>query len=277
MLLAVDIGNTQLTLGLYDRVPLEDPGRPSPPDPSPARHWRLSSTLSRTADEFRLLFRELMRAESTAPRVDAIVLASVVPPITATVRAALEGAFPEAARAGAILEMDHATPLPVRNSYRVPSEVGLDRLANAVGAAALYRLPAIVVDLGTATTFDLVSVEREYLGGVIMPGPVLMAEALSQRTARLPRVAAVRPQRVVGATTAEALQSGLYWGLVGAIDRLIEGVRAELGWSDPTVVATGGDAKAIVNDSRYLSRVEPDLTLFGLAEVWRHQRLGIDG
>lgn len=262
MLLAVDIGNTNVTLGLYD--PEAAPGAPLAP--TPLRRWALSSQPMRTADEYRLTLRALLAEGADAEAITETVVASVVPPLTRPIMTALRQAYPAARH----LEVGHATPMPVRNLYRAPAEVGLDRLANAAGAVALFAPPIIVVDLGTATTFDLVDASRAYLGGVIVPGPALMAEALSLRTARLPRIAPERPARIVGGSTVEALQSGLYWGTIGAIDYLVEAIERELGWEGATVVATGGEARAVMNDARRIGRVEPDLTLFGLSEIWRH-------
>jgi len=269
MLLAIDIGNTNITLGAFDLPASLD----QPFHPEPRLRWNLSSSGNKTVDEFRLLFRQLF-ADAAGPggaplRFQYAALGTVVPALARPVTQGLLGALPGVE----LLEVTALTPMPVANAYKNPSEVGIDRLANAVGGAILHGTPLIVIDIGTATTFDVVSAEPRYLGGVILPGPALAADALSQRAARLPRVAPTRPEKTVGDTTVGALQSGLYWGMVGSIDFLAEKIMEELGWREAKIVATGGDADLIAKDSRRVSIADPRVTLFGFAEIWRHARL----
>jgi type III pantothenate kinase len=267
MLLAVDIGNTNVTLGAFDMPASLD----EPFASRPRRRWAFSSVVPRETDEFRILFRQLF-ADDGAERFafSHAIVGSVVPPLGRPIREALAGCFPDLR---AIEVESGRTSLPVRNAYKAPAEVGVDRLSNAVGGFRLFGAPLIVADIGTATTLDVVDRDADgpvYLGGVILPGPALAAAALSQRSAQLPRVDPTRPARVVGDTTIGAMRSGLYWGMVGAIDFLIDKIAEERGWSAVQTVATGGLSGPVAADSRRVNHAEPELTLFGFAEIWRH-------
>ncbi len=251
MLLAVDIGNTNVVLGLF--VNGEITGK-----------WRLTSDTKRTADEYSVIIETLLRRGNLALEdVEGIVLGSVVPILSDTVDAALRRLFSVAP-----FHVTYATPMPVANRYGKPNEVGVDRLANAVGGVLLYGAPLIVVDAGTAVTLDVVSTEREYLGGAILPGIELSAEALAKRTARLPRVAPHEPHSAIGRTTVESIRSGLLHGLVGGVDHLIELIWKELGYKTKTV-ATGGLGRAITTHSSIVTEYCEDLTLVGLKEIYR--------
>jgi type III pantothenate kinase len=244
-LLAVDVGNTQTAVGLYEGGVL-------------GRHWRLATEPQRTGDELGILFRGLVELDS----IQGVCLASTVP--------ALVRAYEELARAVAVpllvLGPGVRTGMPVR--YDNPHEVGPDRIANAVAARERYGAPCIVVDFGTSTNFDVVSAEGEYVGGVLAPGIEVSMEALFERAARLVKVDFVAPDTAIGKTTESALRSGLVFGFAGQVDGIVERVRTELGDSAAPVVATGGLAELIARHAKTIGRVDPFLTLEGLKLVW---------
>jgi type III pantothenate kinase len=244
-LLAVDVGNTQTALGLYE-------------DGALARHWRLTTEPQRTGDEVGLLLRGLVDLAS----IDGICLASTVP--------ALVRSYEElAGAAGApllVLGPGTRTGIPMRHDN--PHEVGPDRIANAVAARDRYGAPCIVVDFGTSTNFDVVSPDGEYVGGVLAPGIEVSMDALFERAARLLKVDFVEPASVIGKSTASALQSGLVYGFAGQVDGIVERIRSELGDGAAPVVATGGLADLIAPHAKTIERVDPFLTLEGLRLVW---------
>jgi type III pantothenate kinase len=244
-LLAVDVGNTQTAVGLYE-------------DGDLGRHWRLATEPQRTGDELGILFRGLVELDS----IQGLCLASTVP--------ALVRAYEELAGAAAVpllvLGPGVRTGMPVR--YDNPHEVGPDRIANAVAARERYGAPCIVVDFGTSTNFDVISAEGEYVGGVLAPGIEVSMEALFERAARLIKVDFVAPDTAIGKTTESALRSGLVFGFAGQVDGIVERVRTELGDSAAPVVATGGLADLIAPHTKTIDRVDPFLTLEGLKLVW---------
>ncbi len=243
-LLAIDVGNTQTVIGLFDGEELRE-------------HWRVASESERTGDEIGLLLRGLVDLVS----VEGVALSSTVPSL-------LRSYEELAGRAGVellVLGPGTRTGIPVR--YDDPREVGPDRIANAVGARERYGAPCIVVDFGTTTNFDVVSPEGEYVGGVIAPGIEVSMQALSARAARLFTVDFVEPPTVIAKNTAASLQSGLVYGFAGQVDGIVEAIRGELGVEAPTV-ATGGLADLIVPHARTLERTDPFLTLEGLRLVW---------
>jgi type III pantothenate kinase len=249
MLLAVDIGNTEVTLGLFENRRL-------------VRSYRVSSETRRTADEALLLLRQV--APELASGKHASVLASVVPPQTAI--------FAEAAKellGKAPLQVTAASAPWIKIEYRDPGAVGADRIANAVAAIERHGTPVIVVDFGTATTFDVISKDGRYLGGVIAPGVVTGAENLIRRAARLGAFEIKAPPRVVGKSTEESLQSGLLYGAVGQVDAIVRRIAAETR-TRPKVIATGGLAKAIAPHSKTIQKVDAHLTLHGLRMI--HER-----
>ena len=250
-LLAVDIGNSDTVVGLFG-------GREI------AGFWRLTSR-SATADEIELRLDTLGRAHHW-PRELGAVLCSVVPALTLPWAAALErrtGAPP--------VEVNAATArsLPVRTHD--PSAVGADRVANAIAARALYGTPAIVVDLGTATTFDCISRQGAYLGGAIAPGVASSAEELFRRAARLPKVELRRPARALGRTTEESLQAGVLWGAAGQVDALVRRLALEMKGT-PVVIATGGLATTVAPECETINRVDETLTLKGMRILWEETR-----
>ena len=244
MLLAIDVGNTEVTLGLFQGSTL-------------TRAFRLSSETRRTPDEVTLALGQIF-PELASGGPHAAVIASVVPTVTAS--------FHGAARAlcrTEPLEVTASTPAGVTIEYRDPASMGADRIANAAGALERYGAPVIVVDFGTATTFDVIVKERRYLGGVIAPGIVTGAEHLIRRAARLSAFELKPPERVVGRSTEESLQAGVYYGAVGQVDAIVRRIAQEESIR-PTVVATGGLAPMIAEHSETIQKVDPDLTLHGL-------------
>ena len=256
MLLVLDIGNTETELGLF---PLREDGTAAP---ELAAHWRISSTQQQTADEYGVLIRQLFAMQGLElGTVYGIIVASVVPPLDSLMRQVCERYFGIKAL---FIEPGIKTGMPVH--YDNPTEVGADRIVNAVAAYEKCKQSCVVVDFGTATTFDAVSAKGEYLGGVIAPGIGISAEALFVRTARLPRVDIKRPPRVIGSNTVHSLQSGLFHGYVGLVDGILERVLSELG--PARVIATGGMAQFIASGSRFLSEIDDALTLTGLRIIW---------
>ena len=258
MLLAIDVGNTNIVLGVFEGEQI-------------VASWRLLTLRERTADEAGLLLTGLFAHDRIdLGSITAIVIGSVVPVLTPIMTSMCERYF-------------RKTPLVVKPSsnagmpilYRNPEEVGADRIANSIAAYETYgkkdRLPLIIADLGTATTFDAVSAKGEYLGGVICPGPQIAAEALFQRAARLPRVDVRKPASVIGQTTVGAIESGLFYGYLGMVEAIIGRITGELG-GKATCIATGGLAPLIVPESKLFAATDPDITLHGLRIVWERNR-----
>jgi len=250
MLLTIDIGNTNITLGLYQGKEL-------------GPRWRLATAYDHMPDEYGLqLVGLLEHANHTPEDVDAICLASVVPPIT--------GKIIEACRRYLNhdpLVVDAGVKTGVRVRYEDPRAVGADRIVDAVAVVHLYGTPACVVDFGTATTFDAISKNGDYLGGAIAPGIGIAAEALFQRTAKLPRVDLQKPPSVIGRNTVHSMQSGLLYGYVGLVEGMVARFRGELG-AEMKVIATGGLADIVAHETDVIQIVAPWLTLDGLQMVW---------
>ena len=248
-LLAIDVGNTQTVFGLFDGEELRE-------------NWRVATERNRSGDELGALFGSFVDLDA----VDGIALASTVPQL----HRAYEDFAKDYAKAELLdLGPGVKTGVPIR--YDDPREVGPDRIANAVAAVERYGAPAIVVDFGTSTNFDVVSPEGEYVGGVLAPGIEVSMEALFSRAARLFKVDFVEPETVIAKNTASSLQSGLVYGFAGQVDGIVERIREELR-AEAQTIATGGLADLIVPHARTLETIDPFLTLEGVRIVWERNR-----
>lgn len=258
-LLAIDVGNTNIVFGLFDGERL-------------LGNWRLLTLRERTADEAGLLMIGLLEHNGfAADAIDAVVIGSVVPPLTPIMCGMATRYF---GREPLVVDPAVNAGMPIR--YERPAEVGADRIANSIAAYEKYgraRGRALVVaDLGTATTFDVITKDGEYLGGIICPGPQIAADALFQRAARLPRVDVRKPKTVVGQTTMGAIESGLFYGYLGMVEGLMRRVAGELG-GEVAGIATGGLAPLVVPETTVFEAIEPDITLHGLRMIWQRNQV----
>ena len=247
MLLAIDIGNTNTVVGVYDRAALKG-------------SFRVESRHRMTADEAGFFLSGLLQRMDIAPTaVDKVVIGSVVPQLTNVFEGTARQYF-----GCTPITISARIKLPIRVEVDRPDEVGADRIANAAAGFHRFGGPVIVVDFGTATTFDVVNREGAYVGGVIIPGPETAMADLARRAARLFEIRIEPPDRVVGTTTAGALKSGMFFGTVGQVDYIIERILNETGFDNCMVVATGGLAGGLEKHSQYIKLVDPNLTLDGL-------------
>lgn len=250
MLLVIDAGNTNTSLGVYQGTEL-------------VSHWRLTTARNRTVDEYGVHARNLFElAGLDFKAISAIAIASVVPPLNYTLKRMAEVYFHLSP-----LFIDHSTDIGLRILYEPAADVGADRLVDAVAATQKYGAPCIIVDFGTATTFNAINSQGDYVGGVITPGIMISADALFERTAKLPRVDIKRPGAVIGSSTVAAMQSGLYHGYVGLVDGVLRKMLNEMDGS-PRVIATGGLASLIATGSELIELVDETLTLEGLRLVY---------
>jgi type III pantothenate kinase len=249
LLLALDVGNTNTVVGLFDGNELRC-------------NWRLTTQADRTADEIGMWLRQLLQWEKVAPAdLIGVAVSSVVPPMDPRLR---EGIRRYLETDAFFVEPGIRTGMPLR--VEAPQELGADRLCDAVAAYAEHGGPCVVIDFGTAVTWEVVSADGEYLGGVIAPGPGITAEALGGKTAKLPRVAMAPPPRVIGKGTVDSIQSGLFYGYLGLIQGVTQRIVDELGAAK--VIATGGFAQVFAEHAPLIDAVEADLTLHGLRMLW---------
>lgn len=250
MLLALDAGNTNITIGVYDGETL-------------THRWRLRTVREQTADEWGVLLRNLFALDGLSfSAVDGIIISSVVPPVNAMLSQMAEHYFHLPA-----LFVTPQTDTGLTICYEHPHEVGADRIVNSVAAFHKYQGPCVVVDLGTAITFDCISKHAEYLGGIICPGIGISIAGLFNATARLPLVDFREPEKLIGTNTVGSMQAGLYYGVISMIDGLLKKLLTEMGVFT-TTVATGGQAHLIEKSSKYIKHVDENLTLEGLRLLW---------
>ncbi|SCW72127.1 type III pantothenate kinase [Paenibacillus tianmuensis] len=250
MILVVDVGNTNIVLGIYEGKQL-------------LHHWRLSTNRSATSDEYGMTMYNLFRhAGIGLDQVDDVILSSVVPPLMFVLE---QLCLNYLKKAPLIVGPGIKTGLNIR--YENPKEVGADRIVNAVAAIELYGSPCIVVDFGTATTFDYIDEKGQFIGGAVAPGISISTEALYQRAAKLPRIELVKPKSVVGRNTIASMQAGIIYGFAGQVDGIVERIKQEFR-VEPKVIATGGLAELIAGESRTIDLIDPLLTLQGLQIIY---------
>jgi type III pantothenate kinase len=251
VILVCDVGNTETTLGIYERQ-----------SETVRSHWRIMTDVPRTADEFGLLLRQLLIDDGINPtHINGAAIASVVPRITLPLVAACRRWLNDKP----VHLIDGSSDLPIKLDVEEPLTVGADRIVNTLAASRLYRRDAIVVDMGTATTFDCITSDGVFLGGVIAPGVLMMAESLSRKTAKLPATELVLPKRVIGRRTEENIRAGVMYGAAEGIDGIVRRIKAE--WprpKPPLVIGTGGLAETFKSLCKELDEVDPFLTLRGL-------------
>jgi type III pantothenate kinase len=262
MLLALDVGNTNTTLGLY-KLDTEKPEL--------AAHWRVSTHRAQTVDEYGVFFVNLFEMHGMTPsQVTDIIIASVVPPVDSILRQVCQTYFKIQP-----MFVEPGIKTGMKMLIDNPTELGADRLADSIAAFERYGGPCIVVDFGTATKFEVISERGEYLGGAIAPGLGISADALFARAARLSRVDIKRPTKVIGTNTVAHLQSGIYFGYISLVDGLIERILKEMGADPakpPRIVASGGLARMVAADSRYIQEINDLLTLDGLRILFERNR-----
>jgi len=250
MLLTIDIGNTHVALGIFSNNTLVE-------------HWRISTDMKKTEDEYAISLQNLFSLSHLEQKnIKGAILESVVPHLALVFEKAIKRLFDFDP-----LILNHKTPIGLVNLYENPLEVGLDRLANAVGGKNILGAPVIIVDFGTAITLDLVDKNGAYAGGVILPGKEMGADALYKRTSKLPRIPLIRPPGVLGTTTISSMQSGLFFGTIGAVEALVRNLWKEMGYKTKVIV-TGGGASLLINEISLMDLYDPYLTLRGLQIIW---------
>lgn len=256
MILVVDVGNTNIVLGIYNGKQL-------------LQSWRMGTDRDKTSDEFGMFMMNLMSvAKLDIAHINAVIISSVVPPIMYSLEHAIRKYFKVDP-----LVVGPGVKTGINIKYENPKEVGADRIVNAVAACEIYGGPLIIVDFGTATTFCAISSKNEYLGGVICPGIKISADALFQRAAKLPKIDLVKPDTVIGRNTVSSMQSGLIYGYVGQVDYIVNRMRQEMNEPNAKVVATGGLARLIASESKTIGEINGLLTLEGLRIIYEKNYL----
>ncbi len=255
MLLAVDIGNTNIVLGVYNGKKL-------------SHHWRINTDHHKTTDEYGILIKSLLDSDELAlKKIKSVIISCVVPPLLTV--------FDEISRDFFNVRpiiVNHKTKTGIKICYKNPSEVGADRIVNAAAAYHEFGGPVIIIDFGTATTFCVVSAKGEYLGGVIVPGITISAEALFKRAAKLPAVELIKPKNIIGNDTVSSMQSGIIYGYAGMIDAIVERIKSETKFRNPMVIATGGLSKLIAPETKSIKEINPFLILDGLRLIYEKNR-----
>jgi len=255
MLLALDIGNTNTVIGVYRNSSLLE-------------HWRLETKKERTADELGIFLKELFQfSELSFGQIGGVVVASVVPPLDFAVERMCQRYLKLKP-----LWVNHRTKSPVAIKIDSPKELGADRIANAVAGYKIYGGPLIIVDFGTATTFDYLNARGEYVGGMIAPGIAISNEALFEKASKLPHIEIKKPEKAIGRNTIDSMQAGIYFGYVGMVDEIVRRITREIRGQKPKVIATGGFTSLIVPESKTIKKVDPNLTLEGLRLIWEMNR-----
>lgn len=255
MIFVIDVGNSNITMGLYDGDELKT-------------RWRMTTDIERTSDEFGVFFATTFsREEIDMLSIEAVVIASVVPPIMYSLEHAIRKYFKKAPM---IVGPGIKTGINLKNEN--PKEVGADRIVNAVAAAEIYGGPMILVDFGTATTYDAISRNNEYMGGIICPGIKISADALFNRASKLPRVEIGRPESVIGKNTVKSMQSGIMFGVVGQVEYLVKRMKQEMNEPDAKVIVTGGLGRLVSEETDAIDYIASNLTLEGLRIIYNKNK-----
>lgn len=252
MLLVTDVGNTHITMGVYDGDNLKV-------------SWRIATNKDKSADEIGIMMLNFFKFDNIDyKKITNVIISSVVPPIMYSLTHAMRKYLKIEP---IIVDSNVKTKLEIK--YDNKNEVGADRIVNAIGAISIYKVPMIIVDFGTATTFCAINEKYEYLGGAIMPGVKISMEALFEKTAKLPRIEISKPDSAIGTNTVNSMRSGVYYGYVGSVDYIVEKMKDELNSPDCEVIATGGLARMIAEESKTIAHIDSSLTLKGLLEIFK--------
>ncbi len=255
MLLAIDIGNTNIVLGVFNGKNL-------------LYHWRINTEHHKTSDEYGILINALLDSSKIDLKKIKSIIVSCVVPLLLTVFEEISKRYFNVRP----LVVNHKTKTGIKICYNNPTEVGADRIVNATAAYNEFGGPVIIIDFGTATTFCVVSAKGEYLGGVIVPGIMISAEALFKRAAKLPPVELIKPKNIIGKDTVSSTQSGIIYGYAGLVDAIVERIKAEIRFKNPMIVATGGLSGLIAPETKSIKKIMPFLTLDGLRLIYERNR-----
>lgn len=251
MLLVIDVGNTNITMGVFDGDNLK-------------ANWRIATNKDKSSDEIGIMLLSFFDFDNIDYKmISNVIISSVVPTIMYSLTHAIKKYLKITP---IVVDSNVKSPLKIKSENK--HELGADRVVNAIGAVSIYKAPMIIVDFGTATTFCAINEKNEYLGGAIMPGIKISMSALVEKTAKLPRIEISKPENIIGKNTVEGMKSGVYYGYVGSVDYIVSKMKEELGAPDANVIATGGLARMICQDSKTITAVDSLLTLKGLREIF---------